>query len=360
MPRPVVEVRGLAKAFGPVVALDGIDLAVAEGEFLSLLGPSGCGKTTTLNLIAGFLGPTRGQVLIDGVDVTGTPPHRRDLGVVFQHYALFPHMTVFENVAFGLRMRGAGRQEVAARVREALAMVRLEGYERAWPQQLSGGMQQRVALARAIVVRPRVLLLDEPLAALDKKLREQMRMELREIQRAVGIATVFVTHDQQEALGLSDRIAVMGRGRIEQIGTPREIYERPTARFVAEFVGASNVFPAEVRSARAREAEVECEGLGHVRVSGLHGAPALVPGRRVELLIRPERVEVNAAGPEAPNTFRARVLRATYLGSQTEAWVEAGTGRRILVTLDERRSPVALTEGTEVWVWLPPDAFLVL
>jgi len=359
MSRPIVELWDLAKAFGPVVALDGIDLAVIEGELLSLLGPSGCGKTTTLNLIAGFVQPTRGRIVIDGVDVTGVPPHRRDLGVVFQQYALFPHMNVFDNVAFGLRARGAAREDIEARVGEALATVHLEGYAKTWPSQLSGGMQQRVALARAIVIRPRVLLLDEPLAALDKKLREEMRAELREIQRTVGITTVFVTHDQQEALGLSDRVAVMGQGRIEQIGTPRSIYERPAARFVAEFVGASNAISGEVRTVSAQEVEVECEGLGRLRVSRLDESRDLRPGGLVELLIRPERISMGVADAHAPNTLRARVRRVTYLGGQTEAWVEAGAGRRIVVTVDERRSPVTLAEGAEVSITLPPDAFLV-
>jgi len=236
-----VELRGCTRDYGAVRAVDALDLAVHEGEFLALLGPSGCGKTTTLNLIAGFVEPTAGRILIDGEDVTGRPPHLRALGVVFQSYALFPHLSVRENVAFGLRERRVTAAEIERRVAEALELVRLDARGRQRPAELSGGMQQRVALARALVYRPRVLLLDEPLAALDKKLREEMRDELRAIQRSVGITTIFVTHDQAEALGLSDRIAVMSRGRIEQLGTPREIYERPVTRFVADFIGASSM-----------------------------------------------------------------------------------------------------------------------
>ena len=237
----VVRLQGVSKHFGALRALDDIDLTVEEGEFLALLGPSGCGKTTTLNVLAGFVAPDRGRVLIDGADITDQPPYQRGLGVVFQSYALFPHMTVADNVAFGLRERRVPRRDIAARVAEALSLVRLPGAGATRPAALSGGMQQRVALARALVIRPRVLLLDEPLAALDRKLREEMRAELREIQRRVGITTVFVTHDQHEALGLSDRIAVMKAGKVEQLGRPRDIYERPATRFVADFIGASSV-----------------------------------------------------------------------------------------------------------------------
>jgi spermidine/putrescine ABC transporter ATP-binding subunit len=360
MARTVVELRDLGRSYGPVAAVDGIDLTVFEGEFLSLLGPSGCGKTTTLNLIAGFIEPTRGRVLIDGEDVTGVPAYRRGLGVVFQNYALFPHMTVFENIAFGLRMRGAARAEMARRVGEALTLVRLEGYARARPAQLSGGMQQRVALARALVFQPKVLLLDEPLAALDKKLREEMRAELREIQRAVRITTIFVTHDQQEALGVSDRIAVMGRGRIQQLGTPREIYARPAARFVADFIGASNLLPVRVAAVRGDEAEVELEGVGRLQVRGPGGGTALVPGGRVDLLIRPERIALLPADAGGPNILSAKIVDLTFLGSHTEARVEVHGGLRLLVALDEHRCPAALAEGAAVRVALPPDAFLAL
>lgn len=274
MARVVVELRGVTRIYGAVRAVDALDLVVHEGELLSLLGPSGCGKTTTLNLVAGFVPPSAGHIAIDGEDVTGRPPHLRGLGVVFQSYALFPHMTVFENVAFGLRERRVARAEVDRRVAAALDLVRLGGQGARRPGQLSGGMQQRVALARALVYEPRVLLLDEPLAALDKKLREEMRSELREIQRSVGITTVFVTHDQAEALSLSDRIAVMHAGRIEQLGPPREIYERPSTRFVADFIGASSFL-----AGRATAVDRVDLGAGQiVRVAGR----ALAAGQAVE------------------------------------------------------------------------------
>ena len=239
MARAVVELQGCTRAYGSVRAVEALDLSVVEGEFLSLLGPSGCGKTTTLNLIAGFVEPTAGRILIDGEDVTGRPPHLRGLGVVFQSYALFPHLSVLENVAFGLRERRVAAAEIGRRVAEALALVRLEGRERQRPTELSGGMQQRVALARALVYRPRVVLLDEPLAALDKRLREEMRDELRAIQRSVGITTIFVTHDQAEALGLSDRIAVMRAGRILECAPASELIRAPSHGYTRELLAAA-------------------------------------------------------------------------------------------------------------------------
>ena len=343
--KTVVAVEGVSKAYGSVRALDRVDLAVYEGELLSLLGPSGCGKTSTLNVIAGFVEPDRGRVLIDGADVTYHPAWRRGLGVVFQSYALFPHMTVAENVAFGLRERGLPRPQVGSRVAEALRLVRLPEAASLRPSQLSGGMQQRVALARALVIRPRVLLLDEPLAALDRKLREEMRVELREIQRAVGITTVFVTHDQHEALGLSDRVAVMSAGRIEQLATPRGVYEQPATRFVADFIGASSVLSARATGARA----VELPGGQRLEVCL---ARPLAAGEAVQLLIRPERVELGATGAGALPT---RVVSAMYLGDHTEVRLELAGGTRLLAT-----APGGLTfgAGDSITVRLPADAFL--
>jgi putative spermidine/putrescine transport system ATP-binding protein len=237
-----LRLAGITKRYGAVTAVDGVDLEVRDGEFLTLLGPSGCGKTTTLGLIAGFFPPSAGEIYLKGRPVAGLPPFKRDIGVVFQDYALFPHMTAGENVAFGLRMRNVERAEMDARVKEALDLVQLRGLGERRPLELSGGQRQRVALARALVIRPAVLLLDEPLSNLDLKLREEMRVEIAGLQRRLGITTVFVTHDQGEALVMSDRIAVMNAGRIEQLGRPAEIYERPATRFVAQFIGRMNFF----------------------------------------------------------------------------------------------------------------------
>ena len=350
MANAVVELKGCTRDYGGVRAVDAMDLVIFEGEFLSLLGPSGCGKTTTLNLIAGFVEPTAGRILIDGEDVTGLPAHLRGLGVVFQSYALFPHLSVFENVAFGLRERRTPSAEIARRVGEALELVQLDRQGRQRPAELSGGMQQRVALARALVYRPRVLLLDEPLAALDKKLREEMRDELRAIQRSVGITTVFVTHDQAEALGLSDRIAVMSRGRIEQLGAPREIYERPASRFVADFIGASTVLRgravAEDRVALSPDLTIRVSVGGLLRV-----------GDQIELAIRPERVRLAAAAGEG--TAEARIEGLVYQGALTEVSARLADGQRVRVFVSEP-APMPLASGQIIHLRLPADAFMVL
>jgi spermidine/putrescine ABC transporter ATP-binding subunit len=356
MARAVVELRGCTRDFGTVRAVDALDLAVHEGELLSLLGPSGCGKTTTLNLIAGFVAPSAGRVIVDGQDVTARPPHERGLGVVFQSYALFPHMSVFENVAFGLRERRVAKSEIERRVDETLALVRLQGQGERRPRQLSGGMQQRAALARALVYAPRVLLLDEPLAALDRKLREEMRAELREILREVGITTVFVTHDQTEALSLSDRIAVMNQGRIEQLGPPRAIYERPATRFVADFIGGSSRLRGRVTAPDRVDL-----GAGVSVVARL--GRLLEVGEAVELGIRPERVAVAPSGAAAASTggnqLVGRITRLTYLGAQTEVTVEIAGGQSLLGLVAEP-SPAPLAVGGEVVLVLSPDAFLLL
>ncbi|MEV1019596.1 ABC transporter ATP-binding protein [Streptomyces sp. NPDC050264] len=304
-----IALRAVHKTFGDVHAVDGVELDVAEGEFFSLLGPSGSGKTTVLRLIAGFETPTSGTVRLDGVDVTRRAPFERDVTTVFQDYALFPHMSVEQNVAYGLKVRGAGRREQAERARAALHSVRLEGFGRRRPGQLSGGQRQRVALARALVVRPRVLLLDEPLGALDVNLREQMQTELKELQRDVGITFVLVTHDQGEALALSDRIAVMNAGRVEQVGTPGELYEAPASVFVASFVGTSNT---------------------------LTGAAAeLIVGKSGTFGVRPEKIRVLPDGEKHDRVHhsevRGTVADAVYLGDSTRVVVDTDAGARFVV-----------------------------
>jgi putative spermidine/putrescine transport system ATP-binding protein len=304
-----VRLDGVEKRYGDVVAVAGVDLEVRDGEFFSMLGPSGSGKTTTLRMIAGFELPTRGRVVLHGHDVTDVAPFDRDVNTVFQDYALFPHMSVGENVGYGLMVRKVPRPERAERVTEALRMVRLDGYEKRRPSQLSGGQRQRVALARALVNRPRVLLLDEPLGALDLKLREEMQIELKAIQQQVGITFIYVTHDQEEALTMSDRIAVFNAGRIVQLGTPAEIYERPATRFVAGFVGTSNLVSGEV----ARS----------------------IMGREGTFTIRPEKIslaEPNASVGADETGASGTIRDVVYLGPDTRYIVELDAGTRLVVT----------------------------
>ncbi len=308
-PVPAVRLEGIAKRYGEVVAVDGIDLDVRDGEFFSMLGPSGSGKTTTLRMIAGFEQPTSGRILLHGGDVTGIPPFDRDVNTVFQDYALFPHLSVGDNIAYGLMVRKVPRAERIARVADAMRMVRLEGYERRKPAQLSGGQRQRVALARALVNRPRVLLLDEPLGALDLKLREDMQIELKAIQQQVGITFIYVTHDQEEALTMSDRLAVFNAGRIEQLGTPADVYERPATRFVAGFVGTSNLLTGAAATA--------------------------ILGRAGTFTIRPEKIRLAPADAEAgPDETAAggTIFSVVYLGPDTRYIVELDVGTRLVVT----------------------------
>jgi putative spermidine/putrescine transport system ATP-binding protein len=306
---PAIRLEGVSKHYGDVVAVDGIDLDVIDGEFFSMLGPSGSGKTTTLRMIAGFEQPTAGRILLHGRDVTAIPPFDRDVNTVFQDYALFPHLSVADNVAYGLMVRKVARDERLARVTDALRMVRLEGYDHRKPSQLSGGQRQRVALARALVNRPRVLLLDEPLGALDLKLREDMQIELKAIQQQVGITFIYVTHDQEEALTMSDRLAVFNAGRIEQLGTPADVYERPATRFVAGFVGTSNLLTGDV----ART----------------------VLGRPGTFTIRPEKIrlaggDATTGGDESSAT--GTIQSVVYLGPDTRYIVDLDAGARLVVT----------------------------
>jgi spermidine/putrescine transport system ATP-binding protein len=345
-----------------VKAVDHIDLRIAEGEFFSLLGPSGCGKTTTLRMIAGFEEPTHGQILLHGRDVVGVPPFRRDVNMVFQQYALFPHMDVFENVAFGLRRKKVAKDEIARRVAEALALVELEGREKRRPRQLSGGQQQRVALARALVNRPRALLLDEPLGALDLKLRQAMQLELKRIQREVGITFVYVTHDQEEALTMSDRLVVMDAGRIEQLGNPRELYEHPATRFVANFIGTSNILTGRLER---RGDGWALAGFGpdeRVLVTDAGQAPQ---GQEVELAVRPEKMVLRTENdPPARDlcALRVKVTEVVYLGTSTQYRTVTDGGTAVAVY----RQNASATPGAEVltgqvgWLEWPPEHSYVL
>jgi spermidine/putrescine transport system ATP-binding protein len=326
-----VELRSVTKRFGSHVAVDEVSLRVRNGEFLSLLGPSGCGKTTTLRLISGSEQPDAGEVLIGGVNAVGIPPYRRDVNTVFQQYALFPHMSILDNVSYGLKQRKLPKRDRYARAREALDLVQLTGRDAHRPTQLSGGQQQRVALARALVMSPRVLLLDEPLGALDLKLRKEMQIELKRIQQQVGITFVYVTHDQGEALSMSDRIAVMSNGHIEQLGEPREIYDRPTTAFVADFIGDMNFFEAVVVESGDGGFTADAGGSVVVRARG-----TAARGEKVRLGIRPERLVAHPYAPrEGANVAAGDVITKMYLGDQLQLVAKLENG--VEVVLREQR-----------------------
>ena len=322
-----VELRAVTKRFADLTAVNGVTLKVRKGEFLSLLGPSGCGKTTSLRLIAGFEQPDEGEVLIGGKDASSAPPYKRDVNTVFQHYALFPHMSVLDNVAYGLKQRKIGKPERHARAREALELVRMTGRETARPSMLSGGQQQRVALARALVMNPRVLLLDEPLGALDLKLRKEMQIELKRIQHQVGITFIYVTHDQEEALSMSDRVAVMSSGVIEQLDEPRAIYDRPLTPFVADFIGDMNFLDGQVAEAADGGFAVDT-GAGIV----IRGRGDAVKGTRVRIGLRPERIAaVPGVSPGTANSATAEVITKMYLGDQIQIVAKLATGGNAVV-----------------------------
>jgi spermidine/putrescine transport system ATP-binding protein len=345
---PEIQLLDLEKHFGDVRAVDGVALDVVAGEFFSLLGPSGCGKTTTLRMIGGFELPTAGRILLRGRDVTTDPPDKRPVNMVFQSYALFPHLDVGENVAFGLKRRSVAKAEIGRRVGEALELVRLAGYEKRKPNQLSGGQQQRVALARALVNRPNVLLLDEPLGALDLKLRRQLQLELKRIQVEVGITFVYVTHDQEEALTMSDRIAVMQAGRVEQLGTPEELYERPSTRFVADFIGTTNLLRGRV------------EPDGSVRLASGEIAPCvhdgLAAGSEVELSVRPESISL--VPRDVQGAIRGRVDQAAYLGTTVSYQIVTDGGLDLTVLTPKAGN--RLPAGTEIAVtWHAADALIL-
>jgi len=361
-----VRLERVTKRFHDVTAVDDLSLEIERGEFFSLLGPSGCGKTTTLRMIGGFEMPTAGTIYLGDAEVTSLPPFQRDVNTVFQNYALFPHLNVYENVAFGLRRKKTADPEIQQRVGEMLELVELPGYERRKPSQLSGGQQQRIALARALINKPRVLLLDEPLGALDLKLRKQMQIELKRIQTEVRITFIYVTHDQEEAMTMSDRIAVMSAGHIEQLGQPEELYERPRTSFVAGFLGVSNLLDGSVAGRDADTATIRLRDGSNVRapLDGLNGATEVRVG------VRPEKLRVVAVGDDADaavdaslNSLAGSILDASYVGVSTQYLIDAGGGQRLTVysqNLETSGSRAALADGQRVRVtWRPEHTFVI-
>jgi spermidine/putrescine transport system ATP-binding protein len=351
-----VKLVDLVKRFADVTAVAGINLEMQPGEFFSLLGPSGCGKTTTLRLIAGFERPDEGQILLDDADMAQVPPHKRNVNTVFQNYALFPHLNVFDNVAFGLRYKDVGKQEIKQKVGDSLALVRLEGMQKRRPSQLSGGQQQRVALARALILNPAVLLLDEPLGALDAKLRKALQIELKALQEEVGITFIYVTHDQEEALTMSDRLAVMSDGRVEQLGTPNEVYEEPRTTYVADFLGVSNLMDARADGPAGN-------GLCKVRLGDFQ----LMAGQGesdargdVRIVIRPERVGLEAQGAAGENRVPGMVERVVYVGSILQVIVHLAPGQTLQAWIQNQGEGLPYGQGTPVTVHLPVDALRVL
>jgi spermidine/putrescine ABC transporter ATP-binding subunit len=353
---PVLRLERLTKQYGSVLAVDGVAAEIHEGELVSFVGPSGCGKTTLLRLVGGFARPDGGRVLLDGQDVTRDPPNRRATAMVFQSYALFPHLTVAGNVGYALRVRGQSRADVAARVEDLLRVVQLEGLGGRRPDELSGGQQQRVALARALSVRPRLLLLDEPLSNLDANLRMLMREEIKRLQRDLQLTVAYVTHDQEEAMSISDRIAVMRAGRIEQLGTPTEIYERPATEFVARFVGTVNLLDGEVAHADGTGCAVRTP-LGVFSVREM--SATRMAGTRVRLVIRPEAVRLASGDPsDGTSGMSGKIVGAAYTGAVVRYLVEVG-GTRLTVDLHDPRHAPRYVDGDRVSIHLPADPHVV-
>src|SRR5262245_29468763 len=359
--RPLVRFEAVSKRFGGVTAVDHLSLDIFAGEFFALLGPSGCGKTTLLRMLAGFETPNAGRVLLDGADLAGVPPHRRPVNMMFQSYALFPHLTVESNVAFGLKQEGLPKEEIAARVQEMLKLVRLEGLERRKPHQLSGGQRQRVALARALVKRPRVLLLDEPMAALDKKLRGETQFELMHLRERLGLTFIIVTHDQEEAMTVADRIGVMNDGRLVQIGTPPEVYEQPNSRWVADFIGDGNLIEGRVAAADASGITIESAAAGTLRVARVFEAK---PGETVWVALRPEKLRIAHERPAdaGVNCMAGQVWDIGYLGDFSIYKVRLDSGAVMTAAVPNMTRLLERPIGWDDRVWLsfPPNAAVVL
>ncbi len=350
-----VQLVGLQKDFGSFSAVKGLDLDIHAGEFFSLLGPSGCGKTTTLRMIAGFEEPTKGQILLDGQDVAHLSPHKRPVNTVFQSYALFPFLTVWDNVAFGLKYTSATKAETKTRVDDALALVQMQDKSQSKPLNLSGGQQQRVALARALVLGPKVLLLDEPLGALDAKLRKTLQIELKALQERIGVTFIYVTHDQEEALTMSDRLAVMSNGLVEQLGTPAEVYQEPATAYVADFLGVSNLLDVDVIGPDGDGMSVR---LGDITLRAAQGS-VRTPGP-ARAVLRPERVQLLPHGGSGPNQVPGMVERLVYLGSTTQVLVRLAAGTSVQAMVPNTGDTVPWQHGTPVSVLLPPEALRLL
>ncbi|MEM7292416.1 MAG: ABC transporter ATP-binding protein [Pseudomonadota bacterium] len=354
----IIHIDAISKHFGDVVAVDNVSVEIAAGEFFSLLGPSGCGKTTLLRMLAGFESPTSGEIYIDGKPMSDIPPHHRPTNMVFQSYAIFPHLNVAENISYGLRRFKLDRAEKDRRVDEALEMVKLAGYGKRRGHELSGGQQQRVALARALILRPKVLLLDEPLGALDKKLREEMQLELRALQESVGITFVFVTHDQEEALTLSDRIAVMARGDVLQMASPWHLYNRPVNVEVADFIGQMNFFDATVKSVEGNRAIIEAQGLGQIDVSA--DQECISPGNDVIVALRPEKLSLSQQHIDgAENSVQGTMSTSAYLGDLTHFFVKI-EGREQAIEVASQAFDQGVERGSHVHLSWASDAVVVL